>query len=74
MTFTARIWGQVMISVVSVHSLGLLIRGFVVHSDTEYRPIESPVTFAEFRPIVNRVVVRQSLICWRPMHNFLLMV
>ena len=35
------------------------IRRFFVHSATEYRPIESPVsTFAEFRLIVNRIVER----------------
>ena len=32
-----------------------------MHSDTEYRPIESPFhTFAEFRRIVNRVLMWQS--------------
>ena len=32
-----------------------------MHSDTAYRPIESLFhTFAEFRPIVNRVVALQS--------------
>ena len=32
-----------------------------MHSDTEYRPIESLFhTFAEFRLIVNRIVARQS--------------
>ena len=39
------------------------IRRFLVHSDTEYRPTEHPVShLAEFRPIhaiVNRVVARQ---------------
>ena len=34
---------------------------FLVHSDSEYRPIESLFhTLAEFRLIVNRIVERQS--------------
>ena len=38
-----------------------IITRFLVHSDTEYRPIESLFhTFAEFRLIVNRIVARQS--------------
>ena len=54
-----------------------------MHSDTENRPIESPVSdlrpiISEFRPIVNRVVAWQStdwlvtigLNEYLPMHNF----
>ena len=37
------------------------IRRFLVYLDTEYRPIESPVShLCKFRPIVSRVVAQQS--------------
>ena len=51
------------------------IRSFLVHSDTEYRPIESPVL--HLLPNLDQSVAFRATtlftISWWPVHNFLLM-
>ena len=54
----------------------LLIRSFLVHSDTEYRPIEFPVSHLLQNLDQSGAFRATTLftIGWRPVHNFLLMV
>ena len=53
----------------------ITIRRFLVHSDTEYRPIEFPVSYLLQNLDQSLAFHATTLftIGWRPVHNFLLM-
>ena len=55
--------------------LSPIIRSFLLHSDTEYSPIELPVSHL-FQNLEQSVAFRTTTlftIGWQPVHNFLLM-